>query len=154
MALASVDDAIALYGSDYVIVSFDRDGNGVIDTAAAELHLDVATATIYGYLKGRIALPLQTVPADMKKYCIDIAIHDGCPRASVMTQEKKDRYQAAQAWLRGIRDNKIVLVDENADRQGGSNQMHEAEALPMHSNTAEIVEGARLFTRETLSTLI
>lgn len=154
MAYATVAEAIELYGEDYVTVSFDRNNDGVLDTAAATRMLDVATAKINGYLKGRITLPLASVPDDLKKYCIDIAIYEGCPRASVMTEQKRDRNEAAMVWLRGIRDNKIVLADVAGERQGGPNEMQIAEAVPMAGNQAELIEGSREFTRQSLGLLI
>jgi phage gp36-like protein len=154
MAYATSADAIALYGEDFIITSFDRDNNGTLDTAAIDRMLSAATATINGYLKGRVTLPLASVPEDLVKYCVDIAVYDGCPSASVMTEQKTRRYDSAMTWLRGVRDNKIVLADASGDKQGGDHLTAGPEVIPMVGNTVEIDCGARDFTRESMRGLI
>ncbi len=157
MAYGSIARAIELYGSDYVTVSCDRDGDGAIDTAATEAMLDVVDAMINGYLLGKIPLPLETVPLDLEKYAIDIAIYEMCPTQSVRTEEKVKRYDAAITWLKSVRDNKNKLTKGGAaapEPAAGQHMTAHATVATAREARHELTQGDRFFTLSKLGRIL
>lgn len=157
MAYHTLQDAIDLYGTTYVTVSCDRDGDGSVDTAAFEAMSDVVAAMINGYLLGRVPLPLAEVPKDLKKYSIDITIYELCPSQSVRTEEKTKRYDAAMSWLRAVKDNKIKLTVGGADAPAAATGAHLTAGpavVPASTAVFEIESGSRDYTRDKLKGLL
>ena len=116
MSYATVQDALDLYGSDYVVTSADRDNDGVLDEEAFQRALDAATNRINGFLVGKgLPLPLDPVPEDIKVYCIDLAVYIACPTADVLTESKTDRYKDAIEYLKMVARGQIRLVQDDAE---------------------------------------
>ncbi len=156
-AYADQQFAIDCYGLEYVTVSCDRNRDGTIDSAAFALALDIATAKINSALLGRVPLPLAEVPLDVKIYCVDLAIYDMCPSASVRTEEKTKRYDAAQSWLKRVADNKIKLAIGGSAAPAPAAGPHltaSPETVESVAQIDEIREGARDYTRESLKGLL
>lgn len=145
MAYATTEDATDLYGEDYILVSTDRDDDGDIDTTAFSDALDQATSELDSYIGVRYDLPLAVVPAVLVRFCVDIAMYISSPDAAELTEEKKDRYNSAIKWARGVAKGEISLgvVDAPAgvDEEGGSVQTE-----PSSSN--------RLFSRSKMRGLL
>jgi phage gp36-like protein len=146
MAYATQADAELLYGSDYVTVAFDRDGDGVIDSGLPELLFDIATAEINSFLAGRVPLPLSTVPSDVMMRCVDIAIYRACPSAAELTEEKTTRFKAAHDWLKMVAANEIKLTDDGDSL--GTHLTQRARIITGANSYYEQDEGSRYFSRE------
>lgn len=124
MAYATQQDAIDLYGADYITVSVDRDDDGSIDTTALSDSLDQATSELDSYIGVRYDLPLVTVPAVLVRFCVDVAVYVACPNPAELTEEKIRRYDAAIKWAKGVAKGEVSLgtVDTptGVDEEGGS----------------------------------
>lgn len=80
---------------------------GLVDTAVAQRALDDAEAEIDGYLAGRYALPLATVPGVLRVHALTIA-HYRLLGASADEVARED-YKAALRYLAGVAEGKVVL---------------------------------------------
>lgn len=145
MAYATSQDAIDLYGEDYILTSVDRDDDGDADAAAFSDALDQATSELDSYIGVKYDLPLVTVPAVLVRFCVDVAVYVSSPNPAELTDEKKDRYAAAIRWARGVAKGEVSLgtVDQPtvAEEEGGS-----VQTSPSASD--------RLFTRGKMATII
>lgn len=148
-AYATVADALALYGSNYVITSKDDDGDGTLDTTSFELFLSAATDKINSYLAGRVPLPLEIVTGDIKKYTIDIAIFECCPSAAEATEQKTGRYKMAMDWLQKFADNKVKVADQDGTNVGLS-KTRRAVLVNSTEQESSLSTGSRDYTRAKL----
>lgn len=118
MSYATVTEATNRYGSDYIITSCDRDNDGTLDSTAFQLGLDDATDWMDSFLLGRYDLPLLSVPAVFKRYCIDVAVFFVSESAGTMTTEKRDRFTRAQEFLQMVAEGKRRLSTSGAAATG------------------------------------
>lgn len=109
MAYATAAQAIEIYGTDYITIACDRNGDGTLDSTAFEKQLEIATRQMNSYVLGRYALPLTTPPEHFQKVCTDIAVYNSCPSAAELTEQIKDRYKEAIDYLKDIAANRIKL---------------------------------------------
>lgn len=120
MPYATQQDMIDRYGDDDLIVSADHDGDGVADAAIVTQGLSDATDLIDSYIGARYTLPLATVPAVLKRLCVDIALYLMSKPPSI-TEEKRKRYEDAVKLLTAISDGKVSLgVSESGEPVSGS----------------------------------
>lgn len=140
MSYATEAYAVEIYGNDYVTVSTDKAGAGVIGTALFAKALSRATSLINGKLAGRVPLPLDPVPEDIQGYCVDIAIYFSSVTCDVMTDGKKDLYtQAVKA---------LDMMAKNATSLG-------LEDPPLNiSANAEYASQDRVFDRSSLDKIL
>lgn len=140
MAYATEAHALDIYGTDYVTVSADKDGDGSIDTALFSKALDRATSLINGKLAGRVPLPLSPVPEDIQGYCVDIAIYFSSVTCDVMTDGKEKLYtQAVKA---------LDMMAKNATSLG-------LEDPPVNTSAdAEVSSQDRIFDRTSLNKIL
>ena len=110
---ADIDDALAQYGTDYVTVAMDPNGDGQIDTAVRDRAFKRATAVINGKLAGRVPLPLSPVPDDIVGYCVDLAIYYAAARCDVRTKDIKERRQEALDALHHMARNSRSMGQES-----------------------------------------
>lgn len=80
---------------------------GTPDTAAADVKLNRALTTasdvIDGYLAGEYALPLATVPGNIKAYTCDIALYRLLPnRGAEENKDPQNRHDAAIRYLERV----------------------------------------------------
>ena len=153
MSYATVQDALDLYGSDYVVTSADRNNDGALDEEAFQVALDTATNRINGYLVGKgLPLPLDPVPPDIKTYCIDLAIYIACPTADVLTESKTDRYKDAIEYLKMVARGQIRLVQDDEDPSAAPAPGLEP-SIDTNLVVAVEVDDSRAFTRKSLQRL-
>jgi phage gp36-like protein len=130
---ATHDDMVNRHGNDAVTVTFDRDGDGMLDSAAESAALADASNEIDGYLAGVYTLPLATVPPLLVLYCCDIAIYRGA-QGAVVTEEIRKRFEDAIKFLTMLAQGKIKLfANDPSAPNGGSGASFDA--------------GERIFTR-------
>jgi phage gp36-like protein len=105
---ATQQDMIDRYGDDDLIIAADHDGDGVADAAVVTQGLSDATDLINSYVGKRETLPLATVPAVLKRLCVDIALYL-MSKPPAITEEKRKRYDDAVKLLQAISDGKVSL---------------------------------------------
>lgn len=105
---ATQQDMIDRYGEDDLLIAADHDGDGVADAAVVTQGLSDATDVIDTHIGARYTLPLTTVPAVLKRLCVDIAIYLMSKPPSV-TEEKRKRYEDAVKLLQAISTGKVSL---------------------------------------------
>lgn len=99
---ATQADMVGRYGEDAVLLIADRDRDGVIDPAVVERALTDATGEINSYLRAKYRLPLASVPEDLRRVACDIAHYRLSDDATLLTEEKRQRYDDALAWLKDL----------------------------------------------------
>jgi phage gp36-like protein len=134
---ATQQDMIDAYGSDAVTLAADRDGDGQADAGVIDAALAAATSEMDSYIGAKYTLPLNSTPAVLTDKCVDIALYRLSQRPGAMTDEIKDRFEKALAWLRDVSRGVVSLgVDPSPPSQGGGG--------------VQLVSGPRRFTRDTL----
>lgn len=129
MPYATLADLVARFGEQELIDQTDRASGTNVDTAVVARVLDDAGATIDGYLTGRYALPLPSVPPLLVGLCCDLARYALYPDAA--PEMVKDRHQNALRVLREIAAGTLQL----------------GLATPASSGLAQMVSNPRLFAR-------
>jgi len=124
---------IARFGADEVVMLTDRSDTGAIDDANLDDALAGADGEIDGYLSGRYATPVQASRRVQDLAC-DIARYRLCGGPTPVTDEIRDRYKDAIAFLRDIAAGRANL--------GGA-----VDASAEAENLVEISTGAKLFGR-------
>lgn len=126
------------YGEAELIQLTDQAGAGLVDEAVLNLALAKTDAEIDGYLVGRYALPLATVPANLVLFACDMARYrlykDAAP------EEVRNRYRDAVRYLEKVAAGQIGL---GPDATGAS----QAPAGGAPSYSAPV----RVFSDDTLS---
>lgn len=110
----------------------DRDRDGIVDAAVVDAALADASELIDGFLAGRYALPLASVPGLVKGWCCDIArkrLHKDSP-----PEEVAKNYEDAMRQLRDVAVGRLTLQIAGIAPAGAAasdNQVliHEAERL-------------------------
>lgn len=122
MSYAVKQDIIDIYGSDILLTSFDPDNTGAADDDLIASALNRATSDIDGYLGSMYDVPLTTVPDAIKYRCVDLAVYYGSFRTDVMTENKRQRFEDATAWLKLVAKGTVQLglEDEPATKAGGA----------------------------------
>lgn len=135
MAYATQQDIIDRYSSEQLLIVFDRDGSGVVDTDAVTRALADADAEIDGYLAGRYPLPLAApVPGNLTFMAVDIALYHGAV-GGVVTEEARKRYDDAIRYLTKVANGTVPLGTGNDTPTGAS-------------GAASFTGNERLFTRD------
>lgn len=110
MSYATLDQLKSRFGDDLLIRVTDRatPRTGLIDTSVVDQALEDTDAVIDGYLEARYALPVVTVPAQLKDIALAIAIY----KLHVFSAEDKitTDYQDALRSLREIAKGGIILT--------------------------------------------
>lgn len=107
MNYATQQDMVDRFAEVELVQLTDSTNSGAIDAAVLGRALDDADAEIDGYLAGRYALPLTTVPKILVGYACDIAryrLYDD--RA---TEHVAKRYDDAVRYLRMVAEGKVGL---------------------------------------------
>ncbi len=135
MGYATQQDMVDRYAEAELIQLTDRSNTGAINTTVLGQALADADALIDGYLAGRYALPLSTVPVALKRYACDITrylLHD-----NAATEEVRSRYEDAKKFLELVSKGSIAL---GLSSTGG--QAVEADGAQMESDTPVFRRGS------------
>jgi len=152
-AYFTIADAVGLYGEDYVTVSADRDNDGEIDTALAEGMAEIVSAEADSYMMGRVPLPLENVPLDLKMHCIDIWIYRMSPDAATASIMKEKRFDAAIKWFEMVARGQIKLTYQG-EPAVGANKVQSAYVVTANQALSDQLDGARRFSRKRLAGLL
>jgi phage gp36-like protein len=145
VAYATVDDAIIRYGTSFVTVSCDREGNGALDTFAFDQALEDASDWIDSYLMGRYDLPLIEYPNYLLLVCVDVAIFFSSETAGTMTTLKEDRYKRAVDYMEAVKSGKRRLCKAGASVTG-LNKSQAAQIVTRREARDDLRRGNRHFT--------
>lgn len=103
MPYATATDLTDRYGASALVLAADRDGDGVADTAAVDRALADATGEVDSYIAARYPVPLAApLPSRVVQVTVDIAFYRLCREAGSYTEEIRQRYDDALAWLRDV----------------------------------------------------
>jgi phage gp36-like protein len=138
MAYATLQDAIDLFGTDYVNTSVPLDEAGDPDTAKLTAALDGASTDIDSYLGALYTVPLTVVPAAVKRCCVEMAMYLASRGpGGGETESKRTRYEDQIKWLTLIAKRVVSIGIPTASTDGVSAQVPQVS----------IVSSPRLFTR-------
>ncbi|MEM8554383.1 MAG: DUF1320 domain-containing protein [Pseudomonadota bacterium] len=147
MTYATQSDIETAYGPRLLPVIADRDGDGVVDADAVAGALADASDEADTYLAMVHTVPLTTVPGNLRRIVVDIAVYRLAGSAEVLTEEHRRRYDDAVDLLKRIAEGKAKLP-VSADSDGDGDLTDE---LGGGSPRPVVVTGnERLFTRQTL----
>lgn len=107
---------------------------GLVDTAVAQKALDDAESVIDGYLAGRYALPLATVPGVLNVHALTIA-HYRLLGSAATDADRKD-FEDALGYLKSVAKGDINLLPPA-----------QAEA-PVGAGLVQFATGAKVMGRE------
>ncbi len=103
MAYATLQDLIERAGEAEILQVADRDDDGIADAAVVAAAIDAAGVEIDAWLASRYALPLQPVPAIVKKWAVSLArytLHrDGAP--DYVVRDQRDAIDGLKAAAAG-----------------------------------------------------
>ncbi len=144
MPYANTQDIIDRYGEDFLFTLADRDRDDDLDTTAVDNALSDASGLMDSYLSTRFALPLENMPALLKRLCIDIAVYWLSEDGGGATEEKRQRYEDTIAWLKRISKGETEL-GLGSDSKGSTDDGDTAS-----SDGVLIQSNERLFSRNKL----
>lgn len=121
MAYAAKADVIARGVTEAELVQLTDDtGTGAVDDTVLSSVLTEASATVDSYCRLRYAVPLQS-SEKVKGLTVDLAIYQLFSRRRRVTDDIKDRYNAAMKFLVDVSAGKAALDQPaNATAQSGS----------------------------------
>jgi phage gp36-like protein len=135
---ATRQQIIDRYGAAALIVAADRDGDGAEDTGVVEQALTDASELMDSYIGAKYPLPLASAAPVLIPVCVDIAFYKLCQGHGPLTDEIKDRFEQAIAWLRDLSKGVVSL---------GSPAV---EGEPAPGERPEFTSAPRRFTRDSL----
>lgn len=107
---ATVNDFILRVGEFQTMQLTDRENTGDVNSAVLEVALSDSASQIDGYLVGRYALPLPTIPQNLTRICCDLTRYRLASMSEVsITEEIIERYKLSLRELEGIASGKISL---------------------------------------------
>lgn len=104
-------DIIAAYGSAFWLNVADDDGGGTADGVAQAI--EWASGRIDGYVGVKYALPLETIPLQLREVAVDLSIYRRATTADRATEEIRNRMEDAIIYLKEIRNGEASLGLEN-----------------------------------------
>lgn len=137
MAYATLQTLTDQVGIGEVILSSDRDQNGVVDVGVVERALEDASSEIDSYIGSVYKLPINPVPGILITYSGIIALYRMSLETGSYTEEKRKRYEDAIRWLRDV-------------AKGVASLDGEVEAQPKSSGGIRYFTEAREFSRTKL----
>lgn len=135
---ASIDEAIAQYGEDYILTSVTREAKP--DKNAFTAALLRATSEIDSYIGPRYVVPLAIVPEIVKIRCIDMAVYHASADPGTATEEKRKRYDDCIDWLTKVAKGLVAIMT----LQGSGVETDSGD-----TNLPIMRAQVRLFTRDT-----
>ncbi|ASX25874.1 gp436 family protein [Candidatus Williamhamiltonella defendens] len=109
MPYATLEEMTHRYGEDFLYTIADRNNDDRVDMTAVEHALSDASGLMDSYLSTRYALPLMHFPDLLKRLCVDIAVYWLARDGGGTTEEKRQRYEDAVAWLERLAQGKTEL---------------------------------------------
>lgn len=123
MTYATSTDLEEYFGSEYLLIATDRDGDDVADANVISAGLTAADEEIDSYLGVRYDLPLAAAPGILTRVACDLAMYHMSIGHTSMTEDKETRYKHRIKWLEklskglvslGPEEEQVVVQDEAA----------------------------------------
>ena len=137
MAYCTQNDLITMISQEE-LAALTAESGEVPDSLVVAEAITQADAEIDAYLGTRYALPLVSVPPQIKGLSVDMAIYHIYSRRSVAPSVRRQRYEAAVSFLRQVAAGHAVL-------EGVSGLIPESERVE-----SEFTGPTRIFSRNTL----
>ena len=109
MSYATIQDVIARYGDDLLLILTDRDGDGAADMDVVDQALQDAAAEIDTYLAAKYQLPVTTTVPALVRVSVDIVVYRLAADRSTGTDEQRKRYEDAVSWLTKVSRGDVSL---------------------------------------------
>jgi len=109
MSYCTIDDIRKQVREAELIGLTDEEDTGAVVESVVTAAIESAGVEIDGYLGGRYALPLVTVPAILTKLAADIAVYNLYALGDGPPESRKERYDNAVRFLRSVAEGKISL---------------------------------------------
>ncbi len=112
MSYATLEDLIGTFGAEDLIALTDRADppSDTIDEAAVASALSGAQSLIDGYLAGRYATPLATVPDIVQRWTLDLARHGLYLNKNGPTEAVQKAFLETLRQLRDAADGRLTLA--------------------------------------------
>lgn len=123
------------FGSEEVLIAFDRDGDGAVDPDAMASALTAAQEEIDSYVAVRYSVPVSPVPGVLVRVACDLAMYHASIGQASMSEDKQTRYDQRVKWLTKLAAGKVSL--------GNVEELATAKDNAVISSTSE----PRRFTR-------
>lgn len=130
MAYCTLDNIKAMMDEEDLISFTDDVGAGVVDTDVTDEAIADADAEIDSYVMTRYSVPLNPVPAIIKKQSVDIAIYNICSRRQRVSDEVRQRYEDVIKFLEKVPAGKVGIAGAASAPASSSN-----DAVTITSNT-------------------
>ncbi len=138
MPYCTQDDILQQLDEATLIQLTDDTGIGSVDTEMVARAISDADATIDAYCQGHYSLPLEPVPAVIRKISVDISIYNlYSRRADSVPENRLERYKNAVRFLERVSAGQISL--------GAA-----APAPETTGNSVDIDQNERIFTRDNM----
>lgn len=120
---ATINDFILRVGEFQAMQLTDRDNAGEVNQEVLTIALSDSSSQIDGYLVGRYALPLKTIPQNLTRICCDLTRYRLASMSDVsITEEIIERYKLSLRELEGIASGKVSLgIAEDEQASTGEN---------------------------------
>lgn len=139
MAYCTQPDILSALDYDTLVqLTDDHDVNGIVASVVTAAIAD-ADAEIDGYCGRRYSVPFAAVPDIVKKHSVTIAVKNLYARRRGATGSRRQDYDDAIAFLKGVAAGKITLGEDDPD---GS---------PSEANDVQIEGPDRVFSRDNMT---
>ena len=139
MGYCAQSDLLEQISDDKLTQLTDDADTGSIDADVITRSIADADAEIDGYCGRRYTVPFTTVPAIIRKVSVDIALYNLYARRKGAPDDRQSRYDNAIKLLLNVSKGLITLGADDPD------------STPASSNTPEISQSDRIFTRDKMS---
>lgn len=129
MSYASSDDLVARFGLEQLLVVADRDNDGALDADVIAGAIADASSIVDLALRGRYALPLVPVDAEILGIVCDLARTALYGQSTEVPQSVTDRDAAARKLLASIASGDYQLTAVRAADDDPAAEASEAELL-------------------------
>ncbi len=131
MAYCSPSDILTMISQEE-LAELTADSGDLPDTFVVEEVITLADAEIDAYLGGRYEVPLTPAPPRLKALSVDMAIYHLYSRRSVVPPVRRDKYEAAVAFLQDVAAGSVGLEGAGGDPAGATGEVAELSSAPRY----------------------
>jgi phage gp36-like protein len=129
MAYSSQNDLLMMIAPEE-LAELTADAGDLPDELVVEKAIAQADAEIDAYLGGRYEVPVTPTPPRVKTLSVDMAIYHLYSRRSVIPPVRRDKYEAALAFLKAVAAGTVGLEGASGDASGGVGEVAELRSEP------------------------